>query len=87
MEIKKLIGDRVLVEIIVQEEKTASGIFLPVNSSKKSLQGKVLMIGASVKYIKEGDSVKHYDHCGATIEYQGKNCLILKESTEIEVIL
>lgn len=87
MVIKTLIRDKVLVEILEAADKTASGIFIPTDSSKKTLKGKVLMNGPSVKHIKEGDKVKYYDHCGEPIEYQGKKCIFLKESTDIEVIL
>ena len=87
MEIIRLIRDKVLVEIIEPETKTASGIYIPTDSSQKTLKGIVFMVGPEVQFVKPGDTVKYYDHCGSAIEYQGKNCLFLKEKTDIEVVL
>jgi chaperonin GroES len=87
MEIISILRDKVLVEIIEPETKTASGIYIPTDASSKTLKGTVLMVGPKVQFVKPGDTVKYYDHCGSIMEYQGKNCIFLKEETDIEVIL
>jgi chaperonin GroES len=87
MEIKSLIRNKVLVEISEAKTKTASGIFLSGEAIKKPLEGKVIMTGPTTKKIKVGDTVRYYDHCGVPIEYQGKECIFLKEEFDIIVIL
>lgn len=87
MEIKSLLNDKVLVEISQAETQTASGIFLASESIKKTLEGRVLLVGPKVKTVKVGDRIKYYDHCGVAVEHQGKECLFLKEATEIELVL
>lgn len=87
MEIKSLLKDNVLVEISPAITQTASGLFLASESIKKTLEGTVLMTGPKVQSVKIGDRVRYYDHCGIAVEHQGKDCLFLKESTEIELIL
>ena len=87
MHIKKIIRDKVLVEISEAVTKTASGIFLPGEAVKKPLEGKVIMVGPATKKVKVGDTVRYYDHCGTPIEYQGKDCIFLKEEFDIIVIL
>ena len=87
MQIKKLIRDKVLVKITEAVTQTASGIFIPGESVKKSLEGKVAMTGPNVINVQVGDNVRFYDHCGVPIEYQGENYIFLKEKVDIELIL
>jgi chaperonin GroES len=87
MEIKSLTRDKVLVQISEAVTQTASGIFLPGEVIKKPLEGKVIMVGPTTKKVKVGDMVRYYDHCGSPIEYQGKDCIFLKEEFDIIVIL
>jgi chaperonin GroES len=87
MKIKQLIRSKVLVEISEAVTQTASGIFLPGEAIKKPLEGKVIMAGSDVQSVKVGDTVRYYDHCGIPMEYEGKNCIFLKEKTEIELVL
>lgn len=87
MKIKSLIRSKVLIEISEAVTQTASGIFLPGEAVKQPREGNVIMIGPKVEHVKIGDTVRHYEHCGVPIEYQGKKCLFLQEKTEIELIL
>ncbi len=41
----KPLGDKVVVQLVEQEEKTASGIFLPDSAKKKPQEGKVIAVG------------------------------------------
>ena len=46
----KPLGSHVVVEPVVQEEKTASGIFLPDTAAKeKPQQGKVIAVGCRME--------------------------------------
>ena len=41
------VGDRVYVKVNVSEEKTSSGLLLPVSSQKKPTQGEVVGAGTA----------------------------------------
>lgn len=49
------VGDRVYVKVDVSEEKTSSGLLLPVSSQKKPTQGEVVGAGTA-KAVKVSDS-------------------------------
>lgn len=87
MEIKSLIKNKVLVEVSPAETQTASGLFLPGSAVKSKFEGKVLMIGPLVTSMKEGDTVRYYEHCGAPVTHNGKDCLILHELNDIVAVL
>ena len=42
----KPLGDRVVIRVLEQEEKTASGIFLPDTAKEKPSQGEVIAVGS-----------------------------------------
>ena len=64
----KPLGSHVVVEPVVQEEKTASGIYLPDTAAKeKPQQGKVIAVGNG-KYTDNGKK----DGCGLIIGHRGK---------------
>ncbi len=42
----KPLGDRIIVELIEAEDKTAGGIILPETAKEKPQEGKVLAVGA-----------------------------------------
>lgn len=83
------LGDRVLVEAIAREEKTASGIVLPDTAKEKPQEGKVVAVGSGTLNkdgqrvpleVKEGDRVLFSKYAGTEIKYDGKEYLIMKES-------
>jgi len=53
------LGDRVLVEPTVADEKTPSGIIIPDSAAEKQNIGKVIAVGdlEEIKNIKVGDTV------------------------------
>jgi len=87
MEIKKLIRNKILVEIAPAETQTAAGIFLPGVAVQNKLEGKVLTIGPKVTSVKEGDTIRYYDHCGSSVTHNGKDCLILNELNDVIAVL
>ena len=42
----KPLGDRVVIRVLEQEEKTASGIVLPDSAKEKPQEGKVVAVGS-----------------------------------------
>jgi len=80
----KPIADRVLVEPIVVDDKTLSGIYIPDTAKEKPLRGKVKAVGPGKEGYKmmlsPGDEILFTRNVGIEIKVQGKDYLIIKES-------
>ena len=85
----KPLHDRVLVQRVESEEKTASGIIIPDTAQEKPMQGKIIAVGSGTKAengsvtaldVKEGDSVLFGKWSGTEIKLDGTEYLIMKES-------
>ena len=83
------LGDRVIVEVLEEEELTVSGIVLPDTAKEKPQKGKVLAVGPGPRdedgeYIKmdveEGDVVIFSKYGGTEIKVGSEDVLILRES-------
>ncbi len=57
----KPLADRVLIEPLPAETKTASGLFIPDSAKEKPQKGKVIAVGKGKK--DEPMTVKVGDHC------------------------
>lgn len=84
----KPLADRVLVEVDVEESKTAGGILLPDTAQKKSQKGTVIAIGSGKVLdngerlpfeVAVGDRVLFAKYSGVDIEEGGKSFLLLSE--------
>ncbi|HZT82838.1 MAG TPA: co-chaperone GroES [Gemmataceae bacterium] len=83
------LDDRVVVEPLEAEEKTAGGILLPDTAKQKPQRGRVLAVGPGklsdkgertpVAVVK-GDEVIYGRYAGNDIEVEGKEIKILRES-------
>ncbi len=94
MKIRPL-SDRIVVERIEQDEKTAGGIIIPDTAKEKPKQGKVLAVGPGAKDengkriamdVDAGDIVLFTQWAGNEIKIDGKEYLVLKESDVIGII-
>jgi chaperonin GroES len=78
------LADRVLIEPVAAEQKTASGIFIPDTAKEKPLKGTVIAIGDGKKdepmTVKVGDTVLFGQYSGTEIKMDGKTLLIMKEA-------
>jgi chaperonin GroES len=83
------LGDRLIVEVLDEEEMTVSGIVLPDTAKEKPQRGKVLAVGPGPRdedgeYIKmdieEGDEVIFSKYGGTEIRLGTDDVLILRES-------
>ena len=81
--------DRVVVERLEAEEKTASGIIIPDSAQEKPMQGKIIAVGSGARDetgkiqpldVKEGDVVLFGKWSGTEVTLDGKDLLIMKES-------
>jgi chaperonin GroES len=83
------LGDRIIVEVLEDEETTVSGIVLPDTAKEKPQRGKVLSVGPGARdedgdYIKMdvevGDEVIFSKYGGTEIRVGTEDVLILRES-------
>src|SRR5262245_9630253 len=83
------LDDRVVVEALEAEEKTAGGILLPDTAKQKPQRGRVLAVGPGklsdkgnrtpVAVVK-GDEVLFGRYSGSDIEVDGREIKIMRES-------
>jgi chaperonin GroES len=83
------LGDRLIVEVLEEEETTVSGIVLPDTAKEKPQRGRVLAVGPGARdedgdYIKMDvevdDEVIFSKYGGTEIKIGGDDVLILRES-------
>ncbi len=91
----KPLGDRLVVEPLEQEERTASGIVLPETAKEKPQKGTVLAVGPGARDDKGqritldpqvGDTVLFAKYAGTEIKVDGKKLLILKENDILAIV-
>jgi chaperonin GroES len=94
MKIRPL-ADKVLVQRLEAENKTAGGIVLPDAAKEKPQKGKVISAGegriledGSVRpmQVKKGDSVLFTSYAGTEVKIDSKEYLIMSESDILAVI-
>ena len=93
MSIKPL-GDRIVLEAIEKEEKTASGIVLPDTAKEKPQEGRVVAVGSGrwengqkiELEVKVGDRVIFSKYAGTEVEVDDKEYLILRESDVLAIV-
>jgi len=84
----KPLGDKVVVELVEAEEKTASGLYLPDSAKKKPTEGKVIAVGngrvldngdRNKLTVKAGDRVLFSKYGGNEVSLDGDDYTILDE--------
>ena len=83
----KMLGSRVLVEEIVEDVKSESGIILGTTEKSPQRVGTVISVGNLVQEVSLGDKVLFDGHRVAPIELSGKTYLILDIESVIGVYL
>lgn len=79
--------DRVVLELVKEEEKSEGGIVIPDAAKEKSLKATVVAIGPDVKCdLKEGDIVMYAKYAGADIKKDGKTLKIVAERDILGVL-
>jgi len=86
----KPLADRVLVEPLPAEEKTASGIFIPDTAKERPQRGKVLAAGKGTKdesmEVSVGDIVLYGKYAGTEVKIDGKEYLIMRQSDILAIV-
>ena len=87
--------DRVLVERVDSEEKTAGGLIIPDSAKEKPAEGEIVSVGAGLRDddgdrialdVKAGDKVLFGKWSGTEITIDGEELLIMKESDIMGII-
>jgi chaperonin GroES len=83
------LGDRLIVEVLEEEESTASGIVLPDTAKEKPQRGRVLAVGPGTRdedgkfvgmEVADGDEIVFAKYGGTEIKLGPDEYLILRES-------
>lgn len=86
----KPLADRVLIEPMAAETKTASGIYIPDTAKEKPQQGKVVAVGPGTKdekmTVAVGDTVLYGKYAGTELKLEGNDYLIMRESDILAII-
>ena len=95
MKIRPL-NDRILVQRIKEEEKTAGGIIIPDNAKEKPAEGTIIAVGAGklndageriTPQVKAGDTVLFSKYGGTDVRIDGEDYLIMREDDVLGIIL
>ena len=86
----KPLADRVLVEPVEAETKTAAGIIIPDKAKEKPQKGKVVAVGNGTKdepiTVKVGDTVLYGKYSGTELKLEGNDYLIMRESDILAIV-
>ncbi len=91
----KPLGDKVIVQRVEAEEKTAGGIVLPDTAKEKPKRGVILAVGngrllddgtRSEMQVKKRDEVLFTSYAGTEIKVDGEEYMIMDESDILGII-
>ncbi|MDQ5920964.1 MAG: chaperonin GroES [Pseudomonadota bacterium] len=92
----KPLHDRVIVERVEAEEKTASGILLPGSAAEKPDTGVVIAVGdgkilengtKTSMNVKVGDKVMFGKYSGQTVKMDSKEYLVMREDDILGIVV
>jgi chaperonin GroES len=87
--------DRVVVQRVDEETKTAGGIIIPDTAKEKPIQGEIIAVGPGARDesgklipldVKKGDRVLFGKWSGTEVKIDGKELVIMKESDILGVV-
>ena len=89
------LNDKIVVQRLEADDKTAGGIILPDNAKEKPKQGKVLSVGdgklldsgsRAAFQVKVGDTVLFTSYAGSEVTVDGKDYLVMTEDDVLAVV-
>lgn len=89
------LGDRILVKLLAEEDKSPGGIILPDSAKEKPQEAKVVAVGkgrlledGTVRplEVKVGDTVLFAKYSGSEVTHETKEFMILKEDDILAVL-
>lgn len=90
----KPLGNRVLLEVVEEEETTPSGLVLPDSAKEKPQLAQVVAVGAGKLTddgerlpleVSVGDKVVYEKYAGTEIKYNGTDYLVVKDTDIIAI--
>ena len=91
----KPLQDKVIVQKLEPQEKTAGGILLPDSAKEKPQEGKVIAVGPGIIDdkgqrkpidVKEGDLVLYAKYSGTEVKLDGEEYLIISERDILAIV-
>jgi len=91
----KPLGDRLIVEVLEEEETTVSGIVLPDTAKEKPKEGVVVSVGSGKLLengsraqfqVKEKDRIIFSSYAGTEVKVDGEEYLVLAEDDVLAVV-
>ncbi|MFD2924500.1 MULTISPECIES: co-chaperone GroES [Halobacillus] len=91
----KPLGDRIVIELVEEEQTTASGIVLPDSAKEKPQEGKIVAVGTGrvtdngekiALEVSQGDHIIYSKFAGTEVKYEGNEYLIIRESDILAVV-
>jgi len=88
-------GDRVVIKVVEQEQKTKSGIVLPDTAKEKPQEGEIVAVGSGrtldngqkvAMAVRVGDRVIFSKYAGTEVKVDGEEYLILNERDILAVV-
>ena len=89
------LNEKIMVQRLEAEDKSAGGIILPDNAKEKPKQGKILSVGdgkvlengsRAAFQVKTGDKVLFTSYAGTEVTVDGKEYLIMTEDDILAVV-
>jgi chaperonin GroES len=84
------LSDRVLLEPIQAETKTASGLYIPDSAKEKPQEATVVATGPGIKdnpmTVKVGDKVIYGKYAGTELKLNGKDYIMMREADILAII-
>ncbi|MEO7729337.1 MAG: co-chaperone GroES [Kofleriaceae bacterium] len=87
--------DHILVQRLVEADKTSGGLFIPDNAKEKPMEALVVAVGTGKRLengsiqapsIKAGDKILLAKYSGSEVKLDGKDHLILREDDVLAVL-
>ncbi len=94
MKIKPL-QDRVIVERVDAQEKSAGGLYIPDSAKEKPQEGRVVAVGSGKRRedgtinpldVKKGDSILFSKYAGSDVTIDGNEYIIMREDDILGVL-
>tara|TARA_B100000902_G_C27277185_1_gene899520 strand:+ start:112 stop:390 length:279 start_codon:yes stop_codon:yes gene_type:complete len=86
----KPLADRILVQPLEAETKTASGIIIPDSAKEKPQKGNVVAVGPGTKEnpvtVKVGNTVLYGKFSGTELKLENNDYLIMRESDILAIV-
>lgn len=88
------LGDRVVLKVKEEENKTATGIILPDSAKEKPVMGEIIAVGSGEVIdgkkvaldVKAGDTVIYSKYAGSEIKLDGEEYLIVRQNDILAIV-